>query len=71
MDVPHRRRMKDATRQMWYAACRCRRLAKHMGFVRASCGLQTPTAAKQSVRLPHGCRLIRDQTEGPFASDAW
>ena len=32
MDATRARRLKDAARQRWYAACRCRRLARHLGF---------------------------------------
>ena len=32
MDATRSRRTRDAVRQRWYASCRCRRLARHLGF---------------------------------------
>ena len=44
MDATRNRRLKDPVRQRWYAACRCRRLARHLGFGPAS-KTKTPAAA--------------------------
>ncbi|HKI38735.1 MAG TPA: hypothetical protein VKA46_43200 [Gemmataceae bacterium] len=38
MDATRQRRLKDPARQRWYAASRCRRLARHLGFAPASHG---------------------------------
>jgi hypothetical protein len=32
MDATRYRRTRDAARQRWYASCRCRRLARLLGF---------------------------------------
>ena len=45
MDATRNRRLKDPVRQRWYAACRCRRLARHLGFMSA-CERKTPAAAR-------------------------
>jgi hypothetical protein len=45
MDGTRNRRLKDPVRQRWYAACRCRRLARHLGFGLA-CKAKTPAAAR-------------------------
>ena len=45
MDATRMRRRKDPVRQRWYAACRCRRLARHLGFGPA-CKAKTLAAAR-------------------------
>jgi hypothetical protein len=32
MDATRNRRTRDEARRRWYAACRCRRLARFLGF---------------------------------------
>jgi hypothetical protein len=45
MDATRNRRLKDPVRQRWYAACRCRRLARHLGFA-PSCQRKKTAAAR-------------------------
>jgi hypothetical protein len=47
MDATRPRRTRDTARQRWYAACRCRRLARLLGF-------DSPPLLAERVHASHG-----------------
>ena len=73
MDATRSRRTRDTARQRWYASCRCRRLARLLGFEKQSPAERKPTAPlHQSVaatKSPIAVSKSGSSVSGPTIAD--
>ena len=66
MDATRSRRTRDCARQRWYAAWRCQRFARHLGFA--------PLAASPDPLAPPTYVSIRDRVSlslDPEGNGSW